>query len=216
MTKRSLFVRSIVTLGVLVGLGMLFAATLRNVSSEPYTIHPENLQDWVIELTPEQRSSGAVLSLRPPSTLSMVLFDQVFQRAMASFSTPATPAVPLILRRVFDAALSGAVSLEELMQLARAAGLENTTMQPRCMSVYRTSVGREQQLFFVLFDFPEFYAFRAKVSELLHSRNSGGTPFDPEYLTAALLVAASEGASFDHFPPRQVLEAECEAPVESD
>ena len=216
MAKRSLFVRSIVILGVLVGLGMLFAATLRNVSSEPYTIHPKNLQDWVIELTPAQGSSGAILSLRPPSTLSMVLFDQVFQRAMASFSTPATPAVPLILRREFDAALSGAVSLEELMQLARAAGLENTTMQPRCMSVYRTSVGREQQLFFVLFDFPEFYEFRAKVSALLHSRNSGGTLFDPEFLTAALLVAASEGASFDQFPPRQVLEAECEAPVVSD
>ena len=216
MPKRSLVVKSIVTLVVLAGLAFLFAATLRKVAAEPYTVHPENLREWVVELTPYQDSNAAILSLRPPAALSMVLFDQVFQRTMASFSTPATPAVPLILRREFNAALSGVVSLEELMQLAREAGLENTTMRPRCMSVYRTSVGREQQLFFVLFDFPQFHDFRTKVSELLHSRNSGGEPFDPEFLTAALLVAASEGASFDQVPPRRVLEAECEAPVVSD
>ena len=216
MAKRSLVVKSIVTLVVLAGLALLFAATLRNVTAEPYTVHPENLREWVVELTPYQDSNGAILSLRPPAALSMGLFDQVFQRTMASFSTPATPAVPLILRREFDTALSGVISPEELIQLARGAELENTTLQPRCMSVYRTSAGREQQLFFVLFDFPQFYEFRAKVSELLDSRNSEGKQFDPESLTAALLVAASEGASFDQVPPRQALEAYCEAPVVSD
>lgn len=216
MTRRSFFVRSIVTLGVLVGLGLLFAATLRNVASEPYTINPENLQNWVIELTPDQDSNGAILSLRPPAALSLVLFDQVFQRTMASFSTPATPAVPLILRREFDAALSGVVSPAELMHLAREAELESTTLQPRCMSVYRTSEGRERQLFFVLFDVPQFHRFRTTVGELLDSRNSEGRQFDPESLTAALLVASSEGASFHHVPSREDLEADCEAPVVSD
>lgn len=206
-----------VTLGLaaLAGLGFLFAATLRDVASEPYTFPSDTLQRWAVALSSPQDPDDPLLFLRPPAALPMALFDQVFQRNMESFITPPDPGIPLILGREFETALVGTVAPDELATLAREAGLETARLEPACMAVYRTAEGREQQLFFVLFNLPQFDQFRAAVAELLVSRGGDVSRFDPHAVTPALLVAASERARLPQVPSRTDLEAACEAPLAS-
>ena len=215
MATRNLLVKSMLGLAALVGLALLFAATLRDVASEPYVVQQDDLQRWTVGLSTRADPDGPLLSLRPPAGLPLALFDQVFQRTMASFSSPADPGIPLILRREFETALAGAVVPEELVTLARDAGLETTRLEPACMAVHRTAEGREQQLFFVLFEPSQFARFRAEVSELLASRGGDVSRFSPDAVTPALLVASSEGAQIRQIPSRADLEADCEAPVVS-
>jgi len=216
MVTRNLLVKSMLSLAVLVVLGLLFAATLRDVTSEPYLVRQDDLQRWSVGLSTRVDPDGPLLLLRPPPALPLALFDQVFQRTMASFSSPADSGIPLILTREFETALAGVVAPDELVTLARRVGLETIRLEPACMAVYRTVDGREQQLFFVLFDLPEFARFRAEVSELLVSRRGDVSRFSPDAVTPALLVASSEGArTRDIIPSRGDLEADCEAPVAS-
>ena len=215
MAVRSLLLKSMLGLAVLLGLGFLFAATLRDVASAPYIVRQDDLQRWTVELSTRADPDGPLLSLRPPAALPMTLFDQVFQRNMVSFSSPAEPGIPLILRREFETALVETVAPDELVALARDVGLETTRLEPACMAVYRTAEGREQQLFLVLFDLPQFTRFRAEVSELLVSKGGDVSRFDPDAVTPALLVASSEGARVRQVPSRSDLEADCEAPVDT-
>ena len=213
MATRNLLVKSMLGLAVLVGLGFLFAATLRDVASEPYIVRQDDLQRWTVEMSTRADPDGPLLVLRPPAALPISLFDQVFQRTMASFASPVEPGIPLILRREFEMALAGTMTSDELMSLARDVGLETTGLGPACMAVYRTAEGREQQLFFVLFDHPQFARFRAEVSGLLASRGGDVSRFSTDAVTPALLVASSEGARIRQIPSRADLEADCEAPV---
>ena len=215
MATRNLFVKSMLGLAALVGLGFLFAATLRDVASEPYVVRQDDLQRWTVGLSTRLDPDGPLLSLQPPPALPLALFDQVFQRTMASFSSPVDPGIPLIFTREFETALAGMVAPDELVTLARDVGLDTIRLEPTCMAVYRTVDGREQQLFFVLFDLPEVARFRAEVSELLVSRGGDVSRFSPDAVTPALLVASSEGARVREIPSRADLEADCEAPVAS-
>jgi len=213
MASPNLLVKSLLSLAALVGFAFFFTATLRDVTSEPYIVRESDLQRWTVALSTRSNPGGALLSLQPPAELPLVLFDQVFQRAMASFSSPVEPGIPLILRNEFETALVGTVEPDELMMLARDVGLETTRLEPSCMAVYRTTDGREQQLFFVLFDLPQFARFRAEVSTLLVLRGGDTSRFSPDAVTPALLVAWSEGGRIQQTPSRADLEAYCEAPV---
>ena len=215
MATRHLLAKSMLGLAVLGGLGFLFAATLRDVASEPYVVRQDDLQHWTVALSTRADPDGPLLSLRPPAALPLALFDQVFQRAMASFSSPAEPGIPLILRREFETVLAETLGPDELVRLARDVGLETVRLEPVCMAVYRTVEGREQQLFFVLFNLPQLARFRAEVFDLLVSRDGDASRFSADAVTPALLVAASEGARIRQIPSRADLEADCEAPVAS-
>ena len=129
-----------------------------------------------LRFPPAADPDGPLLSLRPPAALPLALFDQVFQRAMASFSSPAEPGIPLILRREFETVLAETLGPDELVRLARDVGLETVRLEPVCMAVYRTVEGREQQLFFVLFNLPQLARFRAEVFDLLVSRGRRREP----------------------------------------
>lgn len=215
MATRHLLVKSMLGLAVLGGLGFLFAATLRDVAAEPYIVRQSDLQRWTVALSTRADPDGPLLSLRPPAAFTLTLFDQVFQRTMASFSSPVEPGIPLIFRREFETALAGTLAPDELMTLARDVGLETVRLEPACMAVSRTVEGREQQLFFVLFNFPQLDRFRAEVHEVLVSRGGDASRFSPDAVTPALLVAASEGARIREIPSRADLQADCEAPVAS-
>ena len=213
MATRRPLVKVALGAAVLTVVGLLFAATLRDVTSEPYIVRSNDLDAWTAEVS--TAPDDPLLSLRPPRALPMALFDQVFQRTMASFTSPADPGIPLISRQEFETTLAGMVTPDELLALAREVGLETARLEPACMSVYRTTLGREQQLFFVLFDLTQFGRFRTEVTELLVSRGGDASRFDATALPPALLVAASEGALIQQMPRRPDLEADCEAPVAS-
>ena len=171
MNTRNLIVKVIIGLSAIVVVGLLFAKTLRDVTAEPYIIRQIDLRNWSIELSTQMNTESSLLSLRAPQELSMILFDQIFQRTMASLTRPAVSAIALILKDEFETVMSTIVSPEELLTLARSAGLEDAILEPVCMSVYRTPEGREQQIFFMLFKFPQFDLFREQVADLLFSRS---------------------------------------------
>ena len=213
MAKRRPLVKVVLGITALVVLGLLFASTLRDVAAAPYSVDVGNLRRWTVARSERPDPDGPLLALRPPAALPMGLFDQVFQRTMESFVTPTDPGIPLVLRHEFERSLAEAISTEELASLAREAGLESAILEPGCMAVHRTTGGREQRQFFVLFALPELTQFRAAVAELARTRGSGDVPFDPNAVFPALLVAASDVGQLRYIPTRAELERACESPV---
>ncbi len=216
MTTRSILVKILVGLGALALFGWLFAKTLRDVTSVPYTVRPLDLQSWSVELTTQMNPDGPLLWLQAPPELPLVLVDQVFQRNMTSLTKPAVSGIPLILRHEFESAMSSILTPEELVALARDAGLETATLQPLCMAVHRTPEQREQPAFYVLFDFPQFKDFREQVATVLSLRNKSEAGFDVNALSPALFVAASEQVRRRVRPSPADLEAACETAVISE
>jgi hypothetical protein len=213
MTIRNALIKILVGLGALALFGWLFAKTLRDVTSVPYTVRPSDLRSWSVELTTQVRPDGPFLLLQAPPELPLILVDQVFQRNMTSLTKPAVSGIPLILRHEFESVISSILSPEELVALARDAGLETATLQPLCMAVHRTPEQREQPVFYVLFDLPQFKDFREQVATVLSLRNKNDARFDVNALSPALFVAASEQVRHRVRPSPANLEAACETAV---
>ena len=216
MARRKSLMKIGAALGGVVVLGYLFARTLTTVSSEPYLVQTSHLGPWTIEIGSVHHPSAPVVLLRPPRELPMGVFDQVFQRTMESYTSPADPGIPLVLYREVQPERGGTplVSPTDLRQLAVEAGLGSTTPSPSCISVYRTSGGREQRLFFLLFDHPPFETFRASLGERLQ-RMAGSTGYRADALSPAMLIASSAADRLGDVHSRVELEAACEAPIES-
>ena len=213
MARKNPLVKVAVGLGAMVVLGYLFISTLSDVSSEPYQVRAAGLRQWTVEVDPLRDPNGPALSLRPPRELPMSLFDQVFQRTMESYSTPAVPGIPLVLRRELQGA-SVPIPEDTLFAMAHAAGLGAVRPAPTCMAVYRTERGREQRLFFALFEIPQFDRFRREVQDQLRAWDTD-TDFDSTALAPALLIASSDPGLLGHMPPRDVLERACAASIEA-
>ena len=98
-TRRNPIVKVAVGRVAVAVLGYLFATTLSDVSSEPYYVRMAELRQWTIDVDGRRDPNAPVLLLRPPQELPMSLFDQVFQRTMESYTTPALPGIPLVLPR---------------------------------------------------------------------------------------------------------------------
>lgn len=213
MTARNPLVKVLISLGALTLFGWLFAKTLRDVTSTPYTLRPSDLQHWSVKLATHTDPDGPLLFLQAPPELSLILVDQVFQRNMTSLTKPAVSGIPLILRHEFESAMASILSPEELVTLARDAGLETATLQPLCMAVHRTPEQREQPAFYVLFDLPQFKDFREQVAEVLSSRNQDDGRFNVGALSPAIFVAASEQVRHRVRPSPADLKAACETTV---
>jgi hypothetical protein len=122
--------------------------------------------------------------------------------------------MPLVLRSEFDEALAKGLTTDAVVSLARTAGLESPTFEPRCMGRRRVSEpGSTRSVFFIVFDAPEFAQFRQALAAQL--RSAGGQPaFDPAALSPALIVAATD-ENFRRWLPLGVNpDADCMAPIQ--
>jgi hypothetical protein len=216
MARRNPLIKVCAALGAMIVLGYLFAHTLTTVSSEPYIVPAAHLGPWTIEIGSVVHPAAPVVFLRPPRELSMGVFDQVFQRTMESFTSSAEPGIPLVLYREVQPVRGGTplVTPSDVRQLAVDVGLGASTPTPFCISVYRTAGGREQRLFFLLFDHPPFERFRAELGERLHAI-AGSTGYRAEALSPAMLIASSAASRLGEVHSRVELESACEAPIES-
>ena len=215
MARTTLLTKLVIGTAVLTAVGFLFMTTLRDVAAEPYTVRRDQLSGWRVEFAKSRDPDAPLLVLRPLITLPMSLFDQVFQRTMESFSTPAEPGIALVLKREFEGALAGTIAREDLAAIARDAGLENATAEPICVAVYRESGSTApRQLFLLLFDFPAFDRFRAEIARLLDTRGGNAAMFDPLALSPTLLVASSDRVLHRHLSLQLNPENLCVAPVE--
>lgn len=210
MRLRSPLVKVATSLAALGVVGYLFALTLSDVASEPYTVRANRLQGWIVEPGQTVGPEEPILVLRPPEPMG--LFDQVFLRAMESFTSPVAPGIALVLRGELAGATADTISEEDLLEIARTVGLP-PPLEPRCMVVHRTTGGREQRFFFVLFEMPQFDQFRVALGDLVSERGGDRSTFDPDALSPVLLVASTERATLRQQPSRRQLEEDCEAPV---
>lgn len=215
MARRNPLVKVVVALVILAGLGFLFLRSVRNTVAEPYEIRQEHVRTWTVVLEAKQNADGALLGLRAPQGLSADLYQQVFARTMVSLVAPAVAVVmPLLLHSEFERSFAGVVSADELAAAARDARLESVVPTPRCLAQRRLEGGREPpQLFFAMFDFPQFDQFREEISRLLVSRAADRAMFDPSALSPVLIIGASNRDLQLWLPLRSDADRECIAPV---
>lgn len=204
-----LIAKLLIGLALVAGFAWLFARSLQDSRSEPYTTRAAHLNGWNLALEENAAPGEAVLLLRAHVDFPTYLFRQVFARAAETLGTPRGPGVALALRHEVGAA---AVPGETLMSLARAAGLDQARIAPVCMGYRRESaVGTTRQLFFVLLDLPEFARFRQALAAHLRTA-APATIFDPEALPPVVLLAANP--DFNRWQPLTVEQsADCLAPI---
>lgn len=193
---------------LLVGIAVLFWRSLDESRAEPYTVRPDQLTGWKLAAGTAGDPDSALLMLQPPPELPMRLFRQVFGRAGESLSTPAAPGIVLVLRGELGTA---APPVDELLQLARASGLESGALNARCMAYRRESQpGSVRQLYFVLFDMPEFSTFRRALADRV--KDAMVPRFDPAALSPVMLLAAQP--DFSRWMPIVAdAETDCVAPI---
>ena len=201
-----------VALVALAGLGFLFMRSVTSTRAEPYTVQPAHLRNWTLALDSAAGPREPLLVLQPPADLVNDLFNQVFKRAMESMNPPAAAGIPLVLRDEYERAFAGRVTPDALLAAARAAGLDRLALVPRCLAHRRISdPGANQQLYFVVFDLPEYARFRQQVAALL----GGGAraDFEPEAQSPVLFIAAAESTFQRWLPLRANPQADCVAPI---
>ena len=214
MARLSLLPKVALWLVALSALAVLFLRSAQNAREAPFTVEREGVASWTLVSEPDRDALGAWLALHPPPRLTPSLGRQIFSRAGESINYPNPPSMPLVLRSEFDEALAKGLTSDAVVSLARTAGLESPTFEPRCMGRRRVSEpGSTRSVFFIVFDAPEFGQFRQALAAQL--RSAGGQPaFDPAALSPALIVAATDD-NFRRWLPLGVnLDADCMAPIE--
>ena len=196
---------------VLVVVPWLFLRTLQDTIAAPYSIDTTALSGWALVLPDPASSSVSALGLQSPGLFSSLLFDQLFDRTMASMTSPNDGLLPIVLARELRGEIRSVLSPEELLQLARAAKLDETRLEPVCMAVKREPfAGRTREFFFVVFDIPEVSAFRGQLGGLAADRGVLGAFGSLELI----LPIAGSDARFDTWWPLEFdRETDCQAPL---
>jgi hypothetical protein len=193
--------------------GVLLVRSIRSSGAQPFTVERQHLEGWTLALAPDADPLGAVLSLTPQMELMPPLTRALFARIGESLHYP-PPAIPLVLRSEFQRAMAAVLTPAVLLDVAREAGLESATFQPRCMAGRRlSSPGAERGIYFLLFDLPEFTRFRVLVAQRLQAAGGDASLFDPAALSPVLLAADLDGRFSSWLPLRADPEADCFAPV---
>ena len=173
-----------VAIVLLAGVALLFVRSVKDTRAEPYLVNASHLRQWTLAIDTAADADGAVVSLRPQPELPMNLFRQLFSRQMESLGTPSQPGIALALRREIPSELSA----DEVLALARDAGLDQATPAPKCVGYRRVSdPGITRQLYFMWFDVAGFDRFR----QALASRVGPG--FTAGGLSPVLMMAAEPG-----------------------
>ena len=195
------------------GLGWLFLQTIRQTNAEPYTIDGEDVSGWTLALEDPEFGGHGILVLQPPVGLPAELFRQIFLRSGLSMAGPARPSMPIVLRSEYGKEAAAILPPAQMLETARAAGLERERVEPRCMVLRQeSSSGPPSQRFFVVFDSAAFTRVRKELARLLQARGANG--FDPAALRPLLAVASTE-PDFDRWvwPLRVNPDTDCVAPI---
>jgi hypothetical protein len=198
----------------------LFLRSIRSSRSEPYKVDPNQLRDWTITVEHASGPKDPLLMLKPPAALTRGLFSQIFTRYMESMVSPAEAGIPLLLEGEFEESFAARTTPEALADRARRAGLDATTVPPRCMAYRRTSEPRMTRvLLYVVFGGDAFAKWRRDLQAILPPGQGavaagGQSLFDPAALSPILFVASSDADFGRWLPLRANSEAECIAPIE--
>lgn len=210
----SRLVKVLVAVAALGVLAVLFVRSAQSSRETPFTVEQGSLAGWTL-VRPDADAQGSWLALSPPASLAPSLGREIFRRAGESVNYPAPPLMPLVLHTEFDRAFAGAVPPDDIVSLARSAGLESAAFTPRCMGRRRLSEpGATTGVYFLLFDAPAFTRFRQELVARLGAARGDASQFDPASLSPVLIVAALDGNFGRWMPLGADPEVDCLAPVE--
>lgn len=208
--RRQTLVKLGLGLIVLIAAPWLFLRTLQDTIAEPYSVPPESLSGWPLVLVDPSRPSFWAAGLRPPALFRAGLFDQLFDRTMASMTSPVDDVLPVLLASELRGGLA-ALPPEAVRQAAAEAGLERARLEPVCMAVKReTFAGRTREFHFVVFDVPGAADFRRRLGA---AAGEGGGPDALGPLDLILPIAGSDAVFTGWWPVVVDRETDCQAPV---
>ncbi len=200
-----------IVLLLLAGVAVLFMRSLDDARAEPFTVRGEHLAPWTLTSDAAAAGDRAVVALTPPAEMPLRLFRQIFTRAGESLSTPLNPGIALVLA---DELLGITLPVDELMAMARTAGLDRARLNPRCMGYRRDSKpGATRQVYFIVFDMPEFAVFRQALAA--RASSLGGMAFDAAALSPVMPMAGQPDVS-GWMPIVVDVEKDCMAPVKAE
>lgn len=208
--------KTAIVLLVLAGLSWLFLKTLRDSNSAPYVIRQAELSPWTLVVEDPDLGGPAFLGLQPPAQLVGNVFGQIFTRTGQSLASPLRPSMPIVLAGEYASALKGVLSPDELMQAARAAGLESEPVAPVCLAMHKDQQSaRSGQRFFLVFESRAFTRLRDELARL-HKTRSGPGAFDAAALRPILPIASTE-PDFERWrwPVAIDTAVDCLAPLEA-
>lgn len=214
-TRSNPLVKIVIGLVVLGGLGYLFVQSAKDTQAQPYHVPRAALQRWTLAVEKPASPTDPILALRPPAELTSGLFRQLFERHAESMNSPVGAAMPLVLQDEFERAFAGETSPDALFAAAKASGLPTMVLQPRCMAYRRdSSPGVTRQLYFLLFDAPQFTRFREEIAKLAAASGRGGV-FKADALSPVVIVASSD-TGYSRWMPLQAADSDCTAPIRAD
>jgi hypothetical protein len=210
-------VKVALVLAVLAGLAYMFVRSVREARAVPYTVAAAHLGAWTIALEPAPQANGPMLVLRAPEKLGSDLFQQVFARAMESMKGSTAVGVPVVLQSEFEMSLAANMTPDALLAAAVAAGLERAEFTPRCLAVRRVSEpGQTRQVYFVIFDAPDFGRFRERLALQSHAAAASMGTFDAAALSPVLVIGGTDGNLNRWLPIRANPDVDCVAPITID
>ncbi len=210
MRKQTL-VKLALGLAVLIIAPWLFLRTLQDTIAAPYEAPAEAFSGWTLVLADPVRPAVWAVGLQPPDLFRARLFDQLFDRTMASMTSPVDDVLPIVLDAELRRGPAVGLSPEAIRRAAEEAGLEAARLQPVCMAVKReTFSGRTREFFFVVFEVPEVTTFRRLLGERA-GEGAGPDAFGP--LDLILPIAGSDTAFTGWWPVVVDREVDCQAPV---
>src|SRR5262245_4683193 len=161
-------------------------------SARPYQVAATDLSNW--QLVTGEPGGPILVALQPPAALATALFRQLNERSALPVVAPPRPLVPLVMQREYEDSLQGVFSVDDIMNVARAAGFESSRFEPICAGRHRDMHdGPADEYFYVLFDAPAFDAFRQQLAPLFPEHGGSGI-FEPTALHPMLTVAVTEHA----------------------
>jgi hypothetical protein len=164
----------------------------------PYRIDEELLTGWTLAAAPP--GDPAVVEAKPPARLLEDLFRQVSRRSDHTLVAPARAAVPLVLAGEYSDSLQGVLSVEDILSVGHDVGLDDVRFEPVCIGErHRESANVSEELYFAVFEAPQFDKFRFELTPLF-PEHAGSGVYDPPALRLILAVAATS-KDFDHWWP---------------
>jgi len=202
-------VLALVALGVV---GILFVRSVRSTGAEPFAIPRAHVAGWTLNVSPDGDPLGSFIEMTPRPELMPPISRALFSRMGESLHYPRA-SMPLVMANEFGSAIQGIMTPDALLTLAREAGLESATIQPRCMARRRESaLGVVRGVFFLVFDLPEFTRFREQVAQRLQAAGANASLFNPSAMSPVVIAAGLDG-NFTPWLPLRVAETDCFAPV---
>lgn len=200
--------KAVIALLLAAGLAVLFMRSLDDARAEPFLVRPQHLEGWTLASNPSAQGEQWLIGLTPPPEMPMRLFRQTFSRAGESLSTPLQPGIGLVLA---DELKGATLPADDLLALARDSGIDRAAIRARCMGYRRESQpGSVRQLYFLIFDMPEFSAFRTALAS--RAAAAGAAGFRAESLSPVMLLAGQPDVS--RWMPIVVQDSDCLAPID--